>query len=303
MATAVTKKHLKSVLRRHLIWLEDQHSIDGERADLEEACFISVSLSCANLQKANLRKANLSCANLQGADLRGADLREALLSASNLENANLQGADLSYAKLDAFSMKEASFKNATLDGALLKYEDAYSIFSAADNCCKPPRPVAPPTSMQVPRSPSGRHKITQWHEGIFLFLYRHGKTAEEIAAYFNVGVTTVKYYFKKFKCFVEKDLRMTVKDVVEKQRLKNQTHHGSYLEIEHLSRGRGSLTNSQKIMVVDMYRHGIPPRDVATYLRVSVKVIYAFYSELRQKGIAVDCIDSVEEILRRNIVT
>jgi len=87
-----TVEELEEVLRKHLLWLEDDEA--GERADLSGANLRSADLSGANLRGANLRYANLSSADLSGANLSGANLRGANLRDANLRSADLRGADL-----------------------------------------------------------------------------------------------------------------------------------------------------------------------------------------------------------------
>ena len=70
----MTKEEIAEVLRKHDIWMDDEDSEEGERA---------------NLQGANLHDANLQDADLQDADLRGAYGDKKTIKSMQVEKYNI----------------------------------------------------------------------------------------------------------------------------------------------------------------------------------------------------------------------
>ena len=116
----MTKEEIAEVLRKHDIWMDDEDSEEGERANLQGANLHDANLQDADLRDADLRGANLQGANLQYADLRGADLQDADLRGAILRGANLQGANLQYADLRGADLQDADLRGAYGDKKTIK---------------------------------------------------------------------------------------------------------------------------------------------------------------------------------------
>ncbi len=123
MNAPISPETLKTVLEKHLLWLDDKpggECADLENANLKNADLRNADLRNANLENADLRNANLRYANLRNANLRNANLRYANLENANLENANLEDANLRYANLENANLEDANLRYANLDHTCLR---------------------------------------------------------------------------------------------------------------------------------------------------------------------------------------
>ena len=121
--TRLDDRALRSVLDRHLLWLESDGA-DGARAELAGASLSGVSLWHADLRRANLDTADLTGANLDharlgDASLKGASLAHASLWQADLSGADLTAADLGRAKLDHAVLRSSVLRGTGLGGATL----------------------------------------------------------------------------------------------------------------------------------------------------------------------------------------